>query len=376
MAKRRKLSRRAVVIGGTVLGAAGCLPAAHLDDELLPVAHRQEDNVPDFFESLYDPLVLHGTVDLNGQGATQAPNVASLTNPHDLPMEILSVRFTAYPIPPSTTELVDFAFGQVTGAAVGVKMDLGKLPIVDADVPIFSFDDYRHSIPSYYGSTGPKGNLLELGTPQVATCEYWWKLKHPLYVPAGAALAPTFTHLGHTPYPIRVHVSYVCRTLKVGTKMPTRRWLPWVQSFNSKSFNIILDTAATTDVSQDTDLSNPHAEPVMIQRFTGRHSLYVLGAAGRFAGPSDTWGGEILSNYLNIRMRGSRGDEIIREYVPFEAVFPRGSRTWEMAEPWAMQPGEFYKVFLSMTAIDFAPTTYFTSRLTSYVGLVGYREIH
>ena len=96
-------------------------------------------------EKHYDPLVLFASCDCPPAPGEISPNTLSLKEPHNLPMEILEVRFRVYPLNGGPQNPVPFMFQSITGQGIGVKMDLGNIPVVNSAVPINCFSTARDS---------------------------------------------------------------------------------------------------------------------------------------------------------------------------------------------------------------------------------------
>jgi hypothetical protein len=316
---------------------------------------------------LSDPLIFTAetTVNPNAGGSV---NSAALANPHGLAMELLEMRVRIAP-----DNDADDSYFQVTGQAIGVKIDMGNIPIVDSGVPISQFSSFRDT--SEYGNT----QYSAAGVIRTLPTGYFWRLKYPLYVPAGAVVVPSFEHLGQNPFPVKVKVIYICRSLPEGHKRPSRVMVPWVGSYDSKAFTQLTDQPAASDFSSELDLLNPFKVPLEIVKFTGRATLTSQ--------PSENVGLAVEEQMLyrthlaKVRIRSSRGDDVVRTPTPFNGLFPYGWREWGIAGQWLMRPGEFYKVRLDVAAVDFKTTDETNgslvppARVQFSMGIVGYRAI-
>lgn len=331
---------------------------------------------PNQLPVLSDPLIFtaEAIVNTNAGGSI---NTAALANPHGMPMELLEMRFR---VAPNNNETDSTSFNAVTGQSIGVKMDLGNIPIIDSGVPISQFSSFRDT--SEFGSQQFSPSPAD--NPRVVPNSYFWRLKYPLYIPAGGVAVPSFEHLGQNPFPVKVAVIYICRTIPSGMKTPSRLMVPWVGSFNSKAFDQLTDTPASSERSSELDLLNPFKVPLEVVKITGRATL--IRGGGEFSGGPipDIAIEEIMqfrARLATVRIRSSRGDDIVRTPTPFNGLFPLGWREWGIAGQWLMRPGEFYKARLDVAAMDFVTSTAdneslaFPGRVQFSMGLVGYRAI-
>ncbi len=320
---------------------------------------------------LSDPLIFSAKAIVN-TGAGGSVNTAALANPHGMPMELLEVRFRVIPC----NDDAGF-FAALTGQSIGVKMDMGTIPIVDSGVAISQFGSFRDT--SEHGSLQFVPTLVQtVAMPSV----YYWRLKYPLYIPAGSVVVPTFEHLGQNPFPVEVEVVYICRTIPEGQKIPSRLMVPWVGSYNSKAFDQLTGTLAGSDQASELDLLNPFKVPLEITKLTGRATLVTFTDDGEIVG--DTAFEEKLlfrSRLATVRIRSSRGDDVVRTPTPFNGLFPLGWREWGVAGQWLMRPGEFYKVRIDVAAVDSETTTDANDsalqpgRVQFSMGLIGYRAV-
>lgn len=322
-----------------------------------------EDEMSNSLDDAADPVILFTTcvVEAGGNGS---PDVAKLTNPDHLPMEILEIRFRIYP-----TDTSVGSYSAITGMAIGVKMDLGSIPVVDADFPISLFGSVRDSYE--FGQS-------ELTPSRAIPMTFAWRLAHPLYVPAGATLAPSFTHLGQSAFPVNVDVVYIAR-LATGAKPAVVR-VPWVTKYTSKSFDISQAAPADKDSSNSLDIANPFSVPLFLSRLVGRVSIFQNEATSSSVGRSDNVVYEDPMQFRNrlakMTVRSSRGADIIRTPTAIGTVFPANWRAWETPGEWQIQPGEFYNVKLTSVVVpDVFATSAYVSRAQVSVGLVGYREV-
>ena len=386
-----RITRRWFVAGAAgvaVVGGCGVVPKLDdglyevLDPDLPPLA-EEEDNM----QKHYDPLVLFASCDCPPAPGEISPNVLSLKEPHNLPMEILEIRFRVYPLNGGPNNTTLRTFQTVTGQGIGVKLDLGNIPVVNSGVPINCFSTARDSADQSAEVGIPNGNaVLDLVYTQEQAVStdassgqsalprtYFWRLKYPLFIPPGAVLAPTFTALGQNHFPVRIEISYHARTREAGYHPKNGVMVPWVTSFSSKAFDNVENTVAGSDASIETDLVNPFSVPLEISRLVGVQALIVngFGDAGN-AGEDNT---DHRFRLSTTQIRSSRGDDIARTPLHFNGLFPFSWRAWDIPGGWQLAPGEFYQLNLGVGPVEYPTTNGQIGRAQYSVGMIGYRSI-
>lgn len=346
--------------------------------------------------SLYDPIVLYGETTLSS-GSSLAPNTAALQNPHSLPMELLGVRFHLHALNTDNDASGGFVIpGSVNGLGVGVKMDMGKIQIVDAGVPVSLLgtarDDSEDGDAGYptfstnaYVATVAANAFLDASTSPLAnTYDYFWKFAKPMLVPAKATVVPLFSHLTQTPWDVKIGVSYYCRTLRRSANTPPVVYVPWVTKYVSKSFDVNEGAnVADSDASSEQDIYNPFPGAcVELQRLSGRVNYAFNGAANAVTNGNYEYTtqaasmGDQVYEYMRMSMRSSRGDEIIQTPTRFGLLFQQTVKTWEFPRGWSMQPQEYYKIFLARDAFTGPGQVSGTGRIQFAVGAIGFRKIN
>lgn len=320
-----------------------------------------------------DPIILSAETRLE-PGSSSGVNTAALKNPHGLPMELLWVRFGIYPILPDSLADIEGSFtGALTGMVVGVKMDLGKLPIVDSGVPINTFGTARDDwdvLNFFFQETNVR----------IAHNIYTWRLKHPLYIPPGSTLVPLFQHYGQIPFPAVVRLTYMCRTLSA-PKKDKKLWVPWVTSWRSKSFDFEaspnVDPTILYDESSELDIVNPFDVPVFVARFGGRQSLVspdtnYQNSETSVTEPSFAPLADSGDENIVLSIKSSTGDEIVKNDTHFGGLFPLNLKVWDIPGSWRMEPGEYVKIRAKfMPDVNAAVS----GRVQVGVSAVGYRLV-
>lgn len=312
-----------------------------------------------------DPLILTASATL-APGAEVSPNLASLSNPYGLPMELLEVRWS---VVASSTNAS--AFRGITGLGIGVKADLGKIAVIDSDVPISCFGSYRDMTDPVTQSG------LEISSSGVinGVSTYTWRLKYPLFIPGGTTLNMDFHHLAQEPVNAKVWVTYHCRVRPKGYK-PAKLMVPWVCSYSSKPFNVVAGEPADSDESSELDLINPFGVPLEVTRFVGGYTSLVLGTGSFTNTASEATNSSQPRQYTYVTMRTSQGDDVVFTPTYFEALWPSAWRAWDLPDGTMFDSNEWIKVTLTRPAIDYDPSTLSNQGISLFaVSMVGYREV-
>lgn len=314
---------------------------------------------------LTQPLVLWGSVVAEPNTDATVPN-EQLANPFNLPMELLGIRVRVYPVH------VEDNFQRTVGGSVKVKLDLGQAAIA-ADFPIADFGTAREMSETegiIYSTPG-----VDAGLGYSFPTMYEWRLKYPLFVPAGKTVSAVFTPTGLNANKVRIDVLYLCRTWDANRPIPSRIKVPWATSFESKTFELVTAAPPDSAVSPNLDIVNPFTAPLELQRISGRVSSLILNEVlgyQKFIYEDTCLMRAVLSA---IRMRSSRGFDLVRTPVPFDGIFPRNWRAWDVPEGWSMAPQEYYRVQVDVRIPPNPIRPTFVSQAQFSVGIVGYREV-
>lgn len=365
---------RRTFLGGGLLFLTGCGATPALDEPESPLAQWPEDDSmsqpqqpPQ--QSDTQPIVLWGSVIAQPNVDSPVPN-EQLANPFGLPMELLAIRFRLVPIVDSTNGFN----ARVTGGGVKVKLDLGPAAIA-SDIPISLFGDMRDTYENQIGGVIPQDIPYQAGIYVLPTA-YDWRLKYPLFIPAGKVVTAIFTPLGLNPFPVRIDVIYICRTWDQSKPEPKLTKVPWAASFESKTFDYADATPRDESVSSNLDVLNPFGVPLELSRLSGRCTTLNLSA---LAGTQTNYVHEDLAEFRQslstVRMRSSRGFDLIRTPVPFDGVFPINWRSWDILDGWQMAPQEYYRVQINTIAVPITVEAQNVGTAQFAVGIVGYRDV-
>lgn len=349
-----KIRRRDVLTGAAALAACGGADVPRLipATQVPQIAPRQ---VPRYFRNpTYQqppiaPIHLSAAVQLQ-PGASSGVPAQALMNPMGQDMELLEVKFEIS----GASDLAVNERGVPFGGSIAADMTLGSYKVTMGSVPVWNF-----------GRAENLGAETKVDSSQSTSYNaYSWRLPRPLFVPAGAVLAPTFNHLGITSGTLNVRVGYTARTV---VKTPRVAYVPWVASYNSKVFNPI--TTAASDQSQPQQLVNDTGQVFHLQRFTGRTMFYA--PSGRLTTDQPY---ALAARALTMRLVDSYGRPIVRTYTPFGSVFQQLTKSWELEEVGAeLDPGGYYRVFLKKAAMTMGGD-YETAQAQAFVSMVGWRE--
>lgn len=317
-----------------------------------------------------NPVILYGSVVVNPNTDGAIPN-AALANPLGLPMEILEIRFRLVPQSDGDT-----ASPLITGLGLGVKMDLGKASVVDAYVPVGDLGTVRDSYDNQWNLyANPDADDRIVTFPAT----YGWRLKYPLFVPASSALSCVVRPLGQNQFPTKVDVAYIARTWDVRRPIPQSVKVPWVSSYESKTFVYETGAPAGIDQSPNLDIINPFDVPLEVARFGGRLARLQTAALG--LGGQDYEGALFEEPTLyrdqlgTVRIRSSRGFDIVRTPTAFGGLFPYNWRAWDLVEKWSMAPREAYNVFLNVAANPDEVLSGSQAQMQYSIGVTGYRDV-
>ena len=189
-----------------------------------------------------------------------------------------------------------------------------------------------------------------------------WPLPKPLWMGPGDVINCTIERdgtLGLDGPLIDINVTYVGRTVAVGTPKPETRQVPWVSWFQN--------TSAVRQIVSTDEFRNPFTFPMHVQRFTCRTASTVEGVLERLAlGQSPA--NMISSLYATCRLYDSLGYALVKEYAPVGDVFDSARHAWTFAR--ALGPREQYDLTLRTDPT----TTAVAAAFTTQVGMVGYRN--
>ncbi len=295
------------------------------------------------------PVHLSGSLVLRS-GSNGAVPAGALKNPMGQDMELLEIKF-------EISGANDDEFDEVFGGTIWCDLTMGGVKVTNGAIPVWNFGR----------SENFNGEQQTDSVDDISFVSYSWRLPRPLFVPAGAALIPSFTHTGLIPAALNVRVGYSGRTV---VSRPKKIYVPWVAKYVSKSFNPVND--AGVDQSSELDLVNSNPEVLHLQRFTGR--TLVVNSDGTMEEGSPVYFG---CQTLTVRMTDSYGRPIVRSYTPFCSVFSPLTRSWELDDGTQLDPESFYRVQLKVAPVtlDAGQTAAVGAAGQAFIAMIGWREL-
>lgn len=354
-------SRREVILGGSVAGAA-----------VLAACGRTEPSWSDTEEHMATPVQLGTPISLTASGTIKngsvgGVNADALYSPYGLPMEIYEIKW-----------MLSAPTNQVLGAGMGCSLELGDLKLTNGYVPINAY--CKMILSTLRGGDFVDYSMGYTDGEEVQTTPSWanfvWRLRRPIFVPAGSVILPKFQHRNLIPDDISVQVIYSGTTLPSSYR-PKRLVLPWVAYWAGAG---VAYSDASVQTSLESDLVNPWDEPLLVHRFVGRMNysgnITSVPPSERFATAYDGTGNglaEQAGNHFTLQMVHSSGANIIQSPTKFESVFYSGTRAWDVNVEIA--PKSYFVISLNKTADAVASGNTAALRFQPIVGMVGSREI-
>jgi len=309
---------------------------------------------PDFLS----PIYLRSGAQLRvTDGSVCEPDPSKLLNPNRTAMLIDQLRFSGPTIASmSESDVCQYILADIK---------LGAIPLTNGLVPVGAFAPTYLKYPAFPGASG---------FPQPDT-QLTFHLPRPMYVPPNVQLNVKFARAPFgsinttgTPAlptnPFDMVMGVAGRSMPAGWPIPEKIYVPWVGATS------IYD-AVTDWESKDSELGNPHREPLFVKRFVGFNGSTFL---NRPAPNGNTYNG-LYGNAapdFNVRMTLSSGKMLVRDPVPFYHLFP-GDRPFFDCDG-LLQQNEFVRAMISMTPTLVGAAAQTDLRFTT-IGMIGYREI-
>ncbi len=247
---------------------------------------------------------------------TKTPDMSTLVNTAKEAMLINTITITT-----------EGNGGYECGGLVFVSFQVGRFKLMNAPVPVWMLTPNPRSDNYYQAQT--------IDSISRRWHTYRWVLPKPLYVPAGEALVPTFSRESdsHTD-DIDITISYAGHVVE-RIPRPVVVDVPFVAN--------VIGTGGTVSAWEGVaaGLGNPFNVPLQIQRLIGRirtpnlttkylDSVVSSGSGGaQAAAPLD--GGYLTddgSAGVLTRIRDSVGVDLVKDPIPFDALFSGKSRMW------------------------------------------------
>lgn len=310
------------------------------------------------------PLHLTATASV-APDATAGVNAIQLKNPIGAPMEILEIKFSVVQSTGTTGVDVSSTSSPILGGLVACKLDMGSFPLTNGYVPVWSFCRNYNGI-----QEGGFDNIVPASGVQNPV-EYSWKLARPLYVPAGAVVLPSFQHRGLVNDTLNVRISYSARSVKPGIP-PKRISLPYASAYVSKTFAI--DNTLDSDTSTPTDIINPFAEPLNLQRVVGRCQVWANDLS--FFTEGANGGGDFApSQLLQAKIVDSFGRPIVRDAVVLRQIVSGLTRSWEMPPGITMDPDSFWIITMNKLSTTKLFISSVSVNAQTFISVVGWHDV-
>lgn len=209
-----------------------------------------------------------------------------------------------------------------------IKLAIGGHPITHGFVPIWLLSNVNTT-----GSTGV--GLI-------------WRLKKPLYIPAGRDLTAQVYHPSSS---IVYTITYVGKSLEGGFA-PQASAVPWISAFVPPT--IATGAANSVVASKASQLVNATKKPLQVTHLAGR--------VGRSTGAEEAYFNQFL-----VRLVDSESNVVIRSNTPLQDVFALPTRTWPMNT--VVKPGGYFRATIEQKLAAYnAGVT-----LSPQIAMCGYR---
>jgi hypothetical protein len=305
-------------------------------------------------------------------------DVESLRNPSRTAMLLDEIRFQL---------ISDPAFTTAAGAVFQARLDLARLSLTGGSyVPIALICRAEDVAIDELTNVAAAGSTV---SPSSAVQVYIWRLPKPLYIPANEVLVPsiripTIPGVTITPSNNAVHITYVGRALPADAPEPKFVNAPFLTSWVDVRRRGLSDYLAVR--SSRSDLKNPFAEKLYVERLTGTVLFQVLTTiympASDFSGQSPAANNLMLSDLERIgndlitsRLYKSDGTILARDPTPFLHLFDWETRSLGVCS--VLERNQFYLIQsdILLSSIASAGGEGGNAWTQAMVGMVGYRKV-
>lgn len=308
------------------------------------------------------PLTLVGSVILT-PGDSSDVNVDALVNPTRYPLEVRELKWTlatavGVATPGGGTSFsgltvdASIRLSPVAGLTEGDALTAAPVPLTLLGKAIDS--SMESFLSSALGGVAQATNVIPLD--------------EPLYIPPGQGL---IVRLGHRNlFAASLNATFAVSGQLVD-RIPARRAVPYWAPFIPLAFSQVGsgNTTDLTRLSTERDLANFTSGPVRVRRITGRIGMYTPTVS--YPPLSDTGDGAFFAELLKITsMRSSNGYAIVKDPMPFSAVFPAQFLALEV--PFVLPAKGYINTALKLTAMVDANTT---TQIQPAMCLCGYRDV-
>lgn len=306
---------------------------------------------------------------------SEAPgDSVNLVNPNGEAMDIHEIKFAVQPYNPELTLDQEasgvYARGLMTGGQISVALQLGANPLTAGPIPVWNF-----GLASYLDEE--EQTAYPNGLSERTDGFYSWKLKHPLFIPAGAALSVSAKATGLVPQDtlITVALSGVTRPDEQRSSVI----LPYIAQWLSPPFD---QTARGSAESTASDLVNMFDQDLWIERFMCRLAATylprgVITVNGVVQPDVNDAGTAVFdaNDVLTATVKGSDGAVIVRDPTPLRLLFGSRNRAWQVSA--RLPPQQFIKVALSKIPAPegYSPVQASEHLAQAFISMVGWRTV-
>lgn len=299
-----------------------------------------------FLPPFLSPILLHATLGpFSSVGVDLSVDGLKFRNPNRSPMLVDQIRFSGAPRQ------------YANGCAIEVR--LGSIPLTKSTVTLATL------APRYTGPSSITNNTGAGSENSADDVMLTWHLLKPLYVPPGVPLIiravrqPCIAGSNDPGEITTLGISVVGRSLPADFPVPKQIDVPWVAETK-------VNTAITRYVSLDSDLINPHPEPLHVRHFIGSNYTNVVNSD-----TSSAYGSNPAN--LTVQMSASNGLMFIREPTPFYLLFPTDRKLLNVEA--LLQAGEFFRAELEIQSVPAGTTSGLQYLNFTSIAMHGYRRI-
>lgn len=296
------------------------------------------------------PIHLFGEVDVD-PGSEASVRSASISNRAGTTIEIREIRFTGFTAVQSTALQID------GGMFLRARISIDDRKITNSFVPVWLLGktEQIETQSTSFLVPGSEGRVI-----------YTWRLAKPWVIKPKNEITVSFQHSGALRQMIRGQIGFVGRVID---RAATTTAVPYAAAYVSKSFGY---SSLDYDESSEQDLSNIVGRAVTIDRISGRVAVTAnLNVANQPSNYSDRNAYGQVEGTL-IRLDGSNGSPIVRDYASFRTVF---GMTRSLDGRFDLNPGEFLRARIkNIAGPALGGSAYVTYYSQAHIAIIGSRE--
>lgn len=289
------------------------------------------------------PIILSTTAAVPSGGTLGVVDPAALRNPFKGPMWLDEIRIAMN-----------------TGAAMGMGICRARFEIspkhrlTNGFVPIWNL-----------GKRMCADEDFNITNVTFATQKFMsWRFPRPLYLPEDVTVSPELYNSGqYSQQTATFRITYVGRSIQ-DEPVPKVAHVPWAAGWVGVS-NV--GGTDASDLSNESNLVNPHDQPLYLQRLIGRildgSSNNECMSIGSFTTAAAVF------QYITASIVGSNGETLVRDQTPFATLFHHPDRCWDTHT--VLHPHGFYIAYLSELLSNVPVATAFQPMLS----IIGHRDV-